>query len=66
MTKEKQFIKDAAGFMRFALANGFEHREIVATLAHDLEGLDRNARYFLPRVFGYAEVSKQQEGINKQ
>jgi len=70
LTKEEQFIKDAAAYLRAALSDGNNFGDmanILTTLAHDIGGLEQNDPCFLPRVSGYAEVeTKLNKGINKQ
>jgi hypothetical protein len=58
-----QFVADAAAFLRFAVGHNIPESEIVITLAHDIGGLSRRERCFLPRVDGYA--AKEKEAANE-
>ena len=51
------FVADMAAFLRFGLDNNLSEGEMLATLAHDIGGVEREGLdgLFLPRCSGYAK-----------
>ena len=49
----EDFLQDALGFCRWAIAKKIEDQQILITLIHDIGGLARHEECFSPRVSGY-------------
>lgn len=52
--KLERFIRDANAYLREAMARGDRDSIMLSTIAHDLGGLARHDRCFVPRVDGYS------------
>lgn len=56
MTSRQRFIlKDMAAFIVFGLNNGMTFDSVLGSLSHDIGGIVRKERCFLPRSNGFAK-----------
>lgn len=54
MNRHERFVRDAAAYVRWALAHDISGMNIVKNLAHDLRGMEGSDEGFTPRVTGFA------------
>jgi hypothetical protein len=57
--KFETFCLDAVGFIDWCIENKKESSYIFENLLHDISGIIREERCFLPRVDGYSKYRKQ-------
>lgn len=55
MNSYKQFVMDAAAYVRFAYDNNYNTSRMLGTLTHDIIGMESQDPTFTPRVTGYAQ-----------
>jgi len=68
--EEVQFFRDMQAFIDFAVRNGLSFLPTMATLSHDLHGLNRwgfdleeaKRQMFSPRVSGYSQIDSDSFG----
>jgi hypothetical protein len=68
--EEIEFLRDAQGFIEFAIRNGLNFPVVVANLSQDLNNLSREgfdlsaakANRFLPKVAGYSKITSEDFG----
>ena len=56
--KNDDFVDDVLGFIQFAEENKMSREGIIQTLMHDMGGMFREDKHFLPRVAGYSNLTK--------
>ncbi len=69
MNKNNQYLKDTLAFVRYIhndsnKSDRAKYLTLVSTLAHDLNGIINEDKFFSPRVSGYALAELRAEMNN--
>jgi hypothetical protein len=56
---ELEALKDIAAFINFGIESGLGFWSILGNVSHDIQGLCKENRGFLPRTKGYSKLGDQ-------
>lgn len=53
LIKSEPYYKNIISFVKYAEENNFHFNDISSTLAHDLNGISKGDKFFIPRILEY-------------
>jgi hypothetical protein len=60
--REKAQLEDIRAFIAYGLEDDIRFEEILLNINHDLGGLIRRDKCFVPRTMGYVDVMQERKG----